>query len=400
MAGLNRVVQPSDLTTGRLRIEMAKEIDELNIDKTPLMIMLSKIGKEKSGRMKFEYLSKERRSDWGTISSVGGAWASGANKAGTIVVPAGEAWMYGVGDIIKIPGSASNANIYVDSISTVTLTCHAYDDSTTFDFSGGADPSAANVLFNISNSFELGTNRGTMKSFQPTENYNLIQIIQHPYGSTETALHVDYDVGGGEMDEQGKEMLIEHEFSKEKLAFFGQRHYASTGYMSASGGLAQYFTGGMYEFISTNVTTEADLTQAEFGAFINAAIYYAKKPTVFTGSRIFEGLSWWLGQNINTTQNEKTLGIAVASYLTQYGDLVHIVPHRELLQKDYAGIAFCIDLADIKYKYLNGEDTHLEVDIETPGDKKKINEYRTWYGVYRGSEKRHGVLKGVTSISA
>jgi hypothetical protein len=115
---------------------------------------------------------------------------------------------------------------------------------------------------------------------------------------------------------------------------------------------------------------------------------------------VFEALSWWLGQKLQTRQDEKTLGIAVAQYMNQYGQTVTVIPHRELLKNAYAGYAFCVDLADVGYRFLKGEDTHLEVGIETPGQKQEINEFRTWFGFYVGNEKRHGVLKGVTTISA
>jgi hypothetical protein len=395
MPASQNAVGPADLTSGRLRVAIDKDIHKLNIDKTPLLKILDKAGKEGVKRMTYNWLTKERRADWAEIASFGGAWAAGANKAGTIVVAAGDAWMFGPGDIIQCP-TDSAVNIYVDSVSTVTLTCHTYDDSTTIDFSAGTV--GANTLLQISNTFELGSNRGTMKSHQPGTNSNYIQILQDPYGVVETLQHLEYDAGGREWTELEQETIIQHEFKKEKSFFFGQKHKATTGYMD--GTYEQYFTGGLLEAITTNATAETVLTQAEFGAWVNGAIYYAKNPVIFCGETIFEALSWWLGNKLQTRQDEKTLGISVANYLTEYGDPVMLIPHRELLKNQYSGYAFAVDLADIKYMYLDGLDTHLEVGIQTPGQKQEINEYRSWFGCWVGNEKRHGVLTGVTSIAA
>jgi len=395
--GNQGALSPKTLTTGRLKVDLKKEIQKLNIDKMPLLKLMDLLGKEKATQMEYKHLYKERRPSWGEISSFGGSWASGANKGGTIVVPSTEAWMYSAGDIIKCP-TDSDVNIYVDSVSqsTYTLTCHTYDDSTTIDFSAGT--TGANKILLISNSFELGSGKGTIKSQQPSESTNYIQIVQHPYGVVKTMQDVEYDAGMSEFKEQEQEIFIEHLFSMERLMFFGQKLKATTGYMDAV--YEQFFTGGANEAITTNVTTETDLTQAEFGTWINQSIYYAKNPVVFASERIFEAMSWWLGQKLQTKQDETTLGIAVSTYRTQYGDTVKVIPHRELFKNYYNGYAFCLDLADVRYKFLQGNDTHLEVGIQQPGVKQEINEFRTWFGFWMGNEKRHGVLKGVQTISA
>lgn len=404
MAGLNRVVQPSDLTAGRLRTEIKKEIDKLDYDQTPLLAILLKIGKESSGQMKFDYLTKERQPDWGGIASYGGAWAAAAATSGTITVTAGEGWMYGAGDIIKVPAT-SNVNIYVDIVLGDVLTCRTYDNTQTIDFTAGATGTLK--LLSISNTFALGTNRGTMKSHQPDAAFNYIQIIQHPFGNVETLAHVNYDAGGPELKENEEDAWLAHELSKEKLLFFGQKHYAASGYMTYQGqNLAQYFTGGLHEAISLNtipgaVLTEADLTYLEFSNWLAVCTKYAKRPVIFAGELIFAGLSWWLGERgLQTRQDETTLGIAVSNFKTIYGQTVNVIPHRDLLVNKYAGYAFCVDLDDVKYKYLDGEDTHMEEDIQLPGDKQMINEYRTWFGAYIGNPKRHGMIKDVATISA
>jgi hypothetical protein len=289
----------------------------------------------------------------------------------------------------------------VDSVSGDVLTCRTFDGTSTIDFSAGTPGS--NILFNISNSFALGTNKGTMKSHQPDENSNYIQILQTPYGNVETLMHVNYDAGGSEFAENEEDAFQQHKWAIEKSFFFGQKHYAATGYQQTDAGdnLAQYFTGGFLEAITTNVESQSDCTYAEFSDWVKASTYYAKNPVIMAGDTIYDALSWWLGERgLQTTQDETTLGIAVVNFKTTYGKVVPVIHHEQLLKEDYAGMAFCLDISDIGYKYLDGEDTHLEVDIQLPGAKQKINEYRTWFGVMMGNEKRHGLLKDVATISA
>jgi len=397
MAGNLGPLSPKILATGRLRVEIDDIIHELNINKNLLLFLLTKIGKKEVGRMKFQWLTKERKPDWGTLQAVGGNWAAGAAADGTLTVPADEVWLYGAGDIIKIP-TVSETNIYVKSVNVGAgvLTCQTVDGSN-IDLSGVAVP-LTDGIFSVSNSFELGSGMGTLKSHQPAENYNYIQITQTPYGVVETLEHVEYEAGPTEMSQLEKEKAIEHAFDIEKTLFFGRKHYQAVGYMN--GVYEQYFTGGLYEAISTNIVdANGALTEAEFANWVKKITKYAEKPVIFAGEMVFEALTYWAKNKLQIRQDETTYGMAVATYLTPYGDRVQVIPHRELLQKAYAGFAFGVDLADIGYRYLKGLDTHIEVEIQQPDLKQKINEIRTWFGLWIGNEKRHGVLYNVTSIA-
>ena len=391
------VLNPGALASGRLRVQFDKDIYSLNIDKTKLLLLLEKAKKEKTGGMEFKWMSKERKSDWGTLSSFGGAWAAGAASTGTITVPAGEAWMYSEGDIIRDADSNDpDTNLYIDSVnqSTGVLTCRTFDGSNV-DFTAGH--TGTNKLFQISNSFELGTGMGTIKSHQPTSQSNYIQIIQTPYGVVETMQHLEMEVGDKEFTRLEQEKQLEHLFDIEKTFFYGQKHKATTGYMN--GTYEQYFTGGIAEAVSSNlVASVGNLSEDAFAAWVVDITRYAENPVIFAGEIIFEALTRWSKNKLQVQRSEKTLGMAVSSYLTPYGDLVNVIPHRELLTNEFQGDAFAIDLKDIKYKYLDGEDTHLEVGIQATDLKQVINEYRTWFGTWIGNEKRHGMMTGVTGI--
>jgi hypothetical protein len=400
---LNRIVQPSDLTQGRLRVDIKKEIDKLDYDQTPLMTLLNHIGKDPASQMKFEWLKKERKVDWGGIVSYGGAWLAGAATTGTITVTLGEGWMYGEGDLIQVP-ETDQTNIYVDSVAGDVITARSYDNTTTIDFSAGV--TGANKLLNMGNAFGLGSGKGTLKNYQPTPDYNYCQIIQSPYGVVHTSNFVEYDAGGIELKETEEDAWIDHNFNKEKTAFFGQRHLASPGYMSTDGtNFDQYMTGGLYEAISTNpitgaVISEPTLTYQEFSDWIALWTRYAKNPVVFAGEIIYGALPFWLKQDLQTRQDESTLGIAITNFRTIYGQEVKVIAHRDLLINAYSGYAFGVDLNDVKYKYLQGNDTHLEKDIQLPDRKQLINEYRSWFGMMVGNSKRHGMIKDVTTINA
>ena len=408
------IVGPQGLPVGRIRVDVSEEIDKLNLDVNKLMLMSDKMGKTGVGDMTFNWMNKERMSEFTDIVVFGGLWAAGAlSPSGTFDVKDADRWKFAVGDLIRIPGSEaqpiSEINIYITAVGIVgsgdtgagytLISGKSYDSSTAQDFQAAtlaaSNPTAlapvVNGIYHVSNSFELGTGMGTIKSYQPVPESNHIQIVQTPYGTLTTMEHLDMQVGGLELAENEETAKLEHEFMKEKLAFFGQKHKATVGYMN--GAYEQYFTGGLIEAVQSNVSILGAMTRTEFDAWINQAIYYAENPVVFAGERVYGALSTWLGATLETTQNESTLGIAVSTYKTIYGDTVQIVPHREVFRNAYAGYAFSVDLKDFGYRFLNGLDTHIEVDIQAPDLKMKINEVRTWLGFWVGNEKRHGMLK-------
>jgi hypothetical protein len=361
-------------------------------------MLLSRIGKQSTGDMTFKWLTKERQPDWLTISAFGAAWAAGAATTGTITVPVAEAPWVNEGDLLIAPAD-SDVVLYVDSIvlATGVITMRTYDNTTTVDFSAGT--TGALKLFRQGNSFELGTGKGTIRSQQPVESLNRIQIIQTPFGVTTTTQHVENEAGKDELSEQEEEKMVEHLFDIEKTFFTGLKHKATVGYMN--GTYEQYFAGGLKEVISTYLQDEAgsSLTQAEFATFVKKLTRYSKKPVIFASDLIFEALTYWSEQKLQVERNEQTLGMSVAYFLTPYGDRVNVVPHRDLLINEYDGSAYGVDLDDIHYKYLQGLDTHLEMDIQDPDLKQKINEFRTWFGPWIGNEKRHALLENVASIA-
>lgn len=384
----------SVLGQGRLRLAFDEEIYKLNIDKAMLLGLLSKMGKDTVGRDKFYWQNKERKADSVTPTAVGGNWASGADDDGTITVGASDKYLFAEGDVIRIPEVDDTINLYVSAVnqSTGVITAETVGGGN-INLSGWS----TEVVFRVANSFEIGSGKGTIISQQPSEVYNLIQIVQTPVGITTSARHYDYR-GKSEWDEQTFEAGVDHAFKLEKLLFLGERKENSTGLMD--GVYPQHLAGGLRYYISTNVTDAGGaLTQAEFGTFVKNFTKYAKMPVVFAGELIYEGLTTWTEQKLEVMRSEDTLGMAVSNYLTPYGDRVKIMPHRELLTGVYQGIAFGVDMSNIKYISLKGLDTHLETEIQQPDLKQRIDEFRTWISLKMINEKQHGLLYGATSIS-
>jgi len=380
----------------RLNIAIDTEIDYLATDKALLLKMFQKTPKMSVGRSEFKWLTQSRKADFVTPTAVGGLWNAGAAATGTFTVASGSAWLFSEGDTFMQPGTNITEVFYVDSVTAAGVITARTADGGTIDLSATTGGPDTNPLFLLGNSFEEGSGVGTIKSEQPSEVSNYIQIMQTPMGVTTTATKLDYK-GKAEFDKQKMELGTDHLFKIEKSLFFGHKHVEDQGYMNST--YQQWFMGGLSEYVTTNVDTQTTLTQSELNDWLIDCTQYGKNSAVFCGALVFEGLTEWAETKLDIVKNETTLGMAVSKYMTPYGDVVAFIPHRELFSASpLTGMAFCVDMSDVAYVSLNGLDTHVAVGVQANGLKQKIDEYRTWFSMKVGQEKKHGILKGVTAI--
>ena len=380
------------ISDGRLRVAIDDFIDYLDVDKSILLHLLSAMKKKSVGRMEHTWQTLKRKKDF-VAGAPGGAWDGAAAASGTLTVATADAHLFSIGDLVSLPEVSLIRNLYVTSVvlSTGVVTLKTVD---------GANitlSDASNQILLISNSFESGGGVGTIKTEQPVEESNFVQIVQTPVGITTTAQHLEYR-GVNEWDRIKFEAGVDHAFKLEKALFLGQKNYEATGLMD--GNFEQWMMGGCTEYISTNTDTQAEITEDEFSSWITGCSRYAVDPMIMAGELIFEALTAWAQDKVQLVRNEDTLGIAITKYVTPRGKAFPIVPHLELLTDALAGVAFSLDIKDLEYRYLQGLDTHVEVDVQTPGYKQKIDEMRTWLSMKMGNEVRHGMLDGVQTIGA
>ena len=384
----------------RLKVAYDHKINYLNMDKNILFHIMSKLPKKAVGRMEHRWNIQARKKD--QVTTTAASWTAAANGTFTVSTGlTGDAHLFAVGDVVIFPSISITEQIFVTTVnqSTGVVTAETVSGNPVTLTGGGGD-----VCFLVSNSFESGSGKGTIKTEQPADDYNYVQIIQTPIGITTTAKQLDYE-SDPEWDKQRFEAGVDHAFKIEKALFFGQRARKNTGINTNSampGVYEQWFMGGLYDFISTNaVDAGGALTQTEFSDWLIPSTKYAKKPMIFSSEIVYEALTTWAQTKLEiVSQKESSLGMSVTKYLTPYGDTVMLMPHRELLIDNLNTMAFCVDCSDVEYRFLKGLDTHVDTDLQGNDEKLKIDEFRTWASMKVGDERRHGLLYNVSSITA
>ena len=178
----------------------------------------------------------------------------------------------------------------------------------------------------------------------------------------------------------------------EKAFWFGER--AET---TGTNSKPMRATGGVLEYITTNVTNQSSttLTETEFITFLSTAFGKGSSEKVlFTDSYILQTISGYALAQQRVQPNADKYGVAISKYFSPFGT-VNIVHHPEF-KNSYAGYGFLLDLDCFKYRYLRGRDTKLKLNIQTNDTDGEKDEFLTETGLQRMSEERCAYVYGVT----
>lgn len=241
----------------------------------------------------------------------------------------------------------------------------------------------------------------TAVSFDATVAYNYCQIFKTAFSVTNTAANTYFRTGSRE-DEYATKALKLHMTDIERAMFYSRRHEAN-----GSSNQPTRYTGGLLTTL-TNVTdastntTAGLITEDEFDRLLieNIFAFGSKEKVAFVGAKAAGNIQAIAKNRWQPTQIDNTYGVNVTGYKTMAGTLmVHLHPQfRQLPGMDDTMVI--LDFPYIKYRYMKGRDTHIERDIQLPGEDQKKHQYLTECGLELLQDKVHAVIKNWTKIAA
>lgn len=379
---INTVRATGNINQDRRVVDMAKEIALLEPDASPLTVLLKRAqGKTREAiNSTFKHLEDELNPRWDAFN-----YSTGYNTTATELVVDNGAY-FKAGDIIR--NTDSGEQMYVVSVSSNTLTVTRGYGTTT-----AASVTNDDSILILGNAQAEGSTAPDEKTTQEATKTNYTEIIRTPFSVTGTQ-DVSENYGGKDISYLQKKMGIEHMKTME-LKFLFSEPKNDTSVTSAP----RRTTGGLNYWISTNRTNASGtLTESEFETFCRSLFRYGSKKKVLLASPlVVSAINSWAQSKLQMVPSDKTYGISLKEYLSGHGSL-YIVKH-DLLEQDYAGYGFAIDLDNIEYRPLRGRDTKLKTNIQANDSDTRKDEYFTEAGIGVKLEKSHSVLYGVTSYS-
>lgn len=356
----------------------------------PLQALLSMAGSEATDDPKYNHFRDEMPDRKLTVD---GAVASASTASVTVdsaddeafVVPGTILINVDTGEVMRATAAPSSHAIAV--VRNIGGTTHQIADGANIIIGGHADS-------------EGGTSP-TAVSFDPTTDFNYTQIFKTAVQVSGTLQNTFLRTGDKEQEQLTKALKM-HMSDIERSMFFGKRHEENGSTASPT-----RYTGGLRNSI-VNVTDGASygasanvITEKEFDRLLieNIFAYGSTEKVAFCGARVISNLMEVGKNRWQPTQIDNAYGVSLSRYTTYAGDLlVYMHPmFRQIPNMDKEMVV--LDMNEIKYRYMQGRDTQLIRDIQTPDFDGVKHMYQTECGLEMTQAKVHHRIKGWSGVS-
>lgn len=260
------------------------------------------------------------------------------------------------------------------------------------------------VLFIAGYAAAEGASSPTAISFDASVVSNYTQIFRTAFQVSNT-LSSTFLRTGDKMDESMTKALKLHMSDIERAMFFGYKH-ESNGSSSAP----TRYTGGLINSLTNvvDITTSyasyggsgaGKMTEEGFDDLLISTIfkYGSNQKIAFVGETVANQLQQMGKDRWKPTVVESTYGVNLIRYTTFAGDLmVHLHPQfRQLAHMKNAMVI--VDFPYLSYRYLEGRDTQLLENRQSPDADSVKHEYLTECGLELLQDKVHAYIKGWNS---
>lgn len=371
-------------------IDMSDTIHVLDPNTAPLMSLTNKLRKARCVNPKFEWLEDEYLP---TSAAVSGTVT---NSGTSIVVASGKGGYFRKGDVIK--SLATGEVIFVSSVSSDTLTVIRGIGSSAIN-----DLGDTTTLLIIGNANQEGATGRDVKSSQKNPMYNYTQIFRWPYGITGTLDNSEL-YGGNDFAYQARKGGVEHKKQIEASFLFGERAEATTAVKGGDGKTPIRYTGGFFEKVTTNVTTQQTLSMSVLETFIRTGFRYGGTGKLLFASRpIMSYINQIAVAKIQALVGDKSFPLVLSEYLSPHGKL-YLIEHRQLEgtganNQAYQGWAALVDMDSVWYRYLQNRDTKVRTNIQANDVDGRQDEYISECGLMTIQTQHHSVLNNVQAFS-
>lgn len=321
----------------------------------PLTALLSKMASESVDDPEFAWWEEELTSVRLTVSGV-----INTTTVTSIVVTSG-AYLLVPGDILLIETS--------DATTAEIVRVNGVASDTSFDvIRAQAGTSAAAIpdttkLTRIGTANAEGTTSPSVSARNPTKKLNYTQIFKTAYEITRTASKTRTRTGDPLKNDK-KRRMFDHAVNMELAFMFGRAH-ETTG----SNGKPLRFTGGLRQFITSNVTVFS--TSPTETTFLNAVTPVfdfdggaGNERIIFCGNGFLTNLNKLAksGMQVRTDEVVKLYGMSLTRWIVPQGTF--LLKSHPLMNTHgrYTNSAFVLDPSAMKYRYVT--DTTFQDNIQ------------------------------------
>lgn len=354
---------------------------------SPLNAMLAMTGSEATDDPSYKNFRDELPN---RALTVNGAVASASTTA--ITVDAGNDNLFAVAGSIIVNAQTGEVMRTTADASATGLVVERNIGGTNHQIADGAD------LFIAGTAYEEGANSPTGVSFDATVSENFTQIFRTAFTVTETLRATNLRTGDKE-DEMATKALKMHMMDIERAMFFGKKN-------ESAGSTAQprRFTGGLINTLSNVIDRSSasnTMTEDQFDRSLVEDIFAfgSKQKIMFCGAKVAGHLQKFGKDRWSPHVIDDTYGTSLTGYETFAGTLaVHLHPQFRMVP-GMENAAVIVDFPYLKYRYMEGRDTALLRDRQSPDADAVKHEYLTECGLELLQDKVHTYIKNWDAVA-
>lgn len=360
----------------------------------PLTALLSKMSDESTDDPEFAWWEEELKAI--RVQETTGL----ASNSGSTTVTASGGGLYDLvaGDLLLV--EKADQATYDNEVVKVTAIASDTSATITRAYAGTLAAIPANAfLTKIGNVFSEGSGAPSASSRNPTKLLNYTQIFKTVYDITASAA-VTKTRTGNPVQNDKKRKMFDHSVALEMAFLFGRKK-ETTG----SNGKPERSTGGLREFITSNVTvfsTTPTITTllAALTPMFNFNSGAGDERIAFLGNGAANALNL-LVANANNVRMQ--IGDTVKVYGMNFQKL--IIPQGTIYFKThpllnthlrYTNSMFVVDPSSMKYRCLTGRDTNFKDHIEGNDEDRQKGQWMTECGLEFHHEKTMAYLGNFT----
>lgn len=381
---LSALVDDQDILSNQRVVDMDDEIALLDPEVSQFFTIANRVSSRPAFSSKIEWLEDQLDP---RLSSVAG---TETDSTTTIDVATGEGSYFRAGDLVR--NARTGEAFRVTSVSTDALTVVRGVGRV-----AAAAMAAADQLLIVGNAALQGATLGTRKVTKKVAQYNYEQIQRNPYGFTNT-LAASKLYGGSEPNQERKKKLVVHKRAIEYTLFWGARALVT------SGSEPQGFSGGLFEFNTTNVFDAAGaLSKTLLDTYLRTLLQHGHgdSKVLFVSPLVAQAISAFLRDAYQPADVKQRLyGAKVDGWISgAYGYRVPVIVKRDWndfssASSQYGGWAFLVDIGNVTWRPLRS--TKLLTNRQANDADEVSEEYLTEFSLEVQQEKTHGLVVGVT----
>lgn len=365
------------------RVDMYPDILLLEPESAPLTVFSNKAASRPCVNPEYSWVEDELRNRFDAIND-----ASPPAAADTVLT-VDDGTKFAANDLVKVTRTGEVMRVVSISTNDVTVV-RAVGATAAADFLDNDE------LYIVGSSFAEGTAAPTSLTDNPAQVKNYTQIFKTTWELTGTQLAQELFVRTTDWAHQARKVGIEHAKDIELSYLFGEK-----GETTVSGKPIRN-TGGIYEFIDTNITDVGGvMDESEWWNALRPAFRYGKKTKLGLASQVaVDVLSAYARSKVQVVdQARNAYGVKIIELNSPHGTLM-LATHY-LLEGAYAGDVIILDMDQVAARYLAGNgvnrSTHINKEIQAPGTDSRQDEFLSEVGLQFGLEKCHALVSGITA---